>query len=194
MTAQVERAWASITTWLRREAPVTARGVRPPAATEEVLRVEADLGLAPPADLIAWWRLMDGFDDYRAGHVVPDRYQPLPVAEVRQRHVWMSEYADPGCCRGGEHRAAGTTGGGFCTATMPICQDIAGDLLVVDLRPGERSGGIAHYSTEQGLLPTAWPGVAAMLVDIAESLDGEADGPDMAVPEVIGDGVLVWIL
>ncbi|GAB3444446.1 SMI1/KNR4 family protein [Actinophytocola sediminis] len=187
----VQTAWSSITTWLGDQAPTTASAVRAPASEDDIAETRAAIGRDLPDDLIAWWRLADGMDDYRAGFLIPAVYQPLPVAAVRDEYQRWSRYTDPDCCRSdGTHRAAGEAGFGFCTATVPICRDLGGDVLLVDLRDGPRHGVILSLMAEDGHHPTRWTTVAAMLEDVAGRLHTPGSGYE---PDVIEDGVLTWV-
>jgi cell wall assembly regulator SMI1 len=187
----VDESWRRIITWLGRHTPVTAAAIRPPAAAAEIHRTEEAVGRALPDDLLAWWGLMDGIAqaDYRgAGFPIPTHYLPLPVAGVRERFTGLSRFTDQECCGpGGAHSTvAGQQAFGFCTATVPICWDLAGDVLVVDLRDGPRHGCIMSWWAEEGYLETGWAGTAAMLADAADRL---ADG---SRTEIVDGGVLQW--
>jgi cell wall assembly regulator SMI1 len=185
----VEESWRRIMIWLARHAPKTAEAIRPPAGAAEVRRTEEAVGRPLPADLHAWWRLMDGIADadYRAGFPMPSHYMPLSVAGVRERFASLSRFADQECCGldGTHATSAGQRLFGFCTATVPICWDLGGDVLVADLREGARHGGIMSWRAEEGHLETDWAGTGAMLVDTADLLD------DPTRTEIV-DGGLQW--
>ncbi|MFI6263136.1 SMI1/KNR4 family protein [Micromonospora sp. NPDC051006] len=190
MDIPVEDSWRRIIAWLARHASVTAEAIRPPASAVEVRRTEKAVGRPLPADLLAWWRLMDGIADadYRAGCPIPSHYYPLPVAGVRERFASLSRFADQDCC-GADGAHATVAGGrlfGFCTATVPICWDLAGDVLVVDLRDGARHGCIMSWWAEEGYVETDWAGAAAMLADTAGRLD------DPTRTEIVEGGSLQW--
>jgi hypothetical protein len=133
---------------------------------------------------------MDGIGDadYRAGFPIPPFYMPLPVAGVRERFTDLSRFADQDCCReGGTHTtAAGEPSFGFCTATVPICWELRGDVLVVDLRDGVRHGCVMDWTAEEGYAETNWAGTAAMLADVADRLD------DLMQTEIVDSGSLRW--
>ncbi|WP_446217348.1 hypothetical protein [Micromonospora sp. IBHARD004] len=164
--------------------------IRPSAGAAEVCRTGEAVGRPLPGHLLAWWGLMDGIGDadYRAGFPIPPFYLPLPVAGVRERFASLSRFADQDCCGAGRAHAtaAGEPSIGFCTATVPICRDLAGDVLVVDLRDGARHGCIMSWWAEEGYAETAWAGTAAMLADVADRLD------DLMRTEIVDGGALQW--
>jgi cell wall assembly regulator SMI1 len=186
----IEESWRRIATWLARHAPVTAAAIRPPAAAEEVGRTARAVARPLPDDLLGWWALMDGIaeDDYRAGSPIPPVYMPLPVTEVREQFAALARFADEECCvPGGVHAtAAGESSFSFCTATVPICRDLGGNVLVADLRDGPRRGCVMEWTAEDGYLGTGWAGTAAMLADVAVRLD------DPARTEIVEGGSLQW--
>ena len=190
MDIPVEESWRRIITWLARHAPVTAAAIRPPTGAAEVRRTGEGVGRPLPADLLAWWRLMDGIDDanYRAGFPIPSCYLPLPVAEVCEWLARLSQFADQDCCGPGKAHAtaAGEASFRFCTATIPICRDLGGDVLVIDLRDGARHGCIMSWWAEDGYAETGWTGTAAMLADTADRLD------DPTRTEIVEGGSLRW--
>ena len=186
----VEESWRRIITWLAGHAPVTAAAIRPPAGAAEVRRTEEAVGRPLPADLLAWWGLMDGIADanYPAGFPIPPHYLPLPVAGVRDWFARLSRFADQDCCgpNGAHSTAAGESSFGFCTATVPICRDLAGDVLVVDLRDGAHHGCVMSWWAEEGYAETDWAGTATMLADAADRLD------DPTRTEIVEGGSLQW--
>jgi cell wall assembly regulator SMI1 len=189
MDLPVAQSWRRITAWLERHAPTTAAALRPPAEAAELLRTENAVGRSLPTDLLDWWRLMDGIADahYHKGEPIPPYFLPLPVADVRERFASLSPFADD-CCRiEGEHTTmAGQTSFGFCTATIPICWNSGGDVLVVDLREGTQRGCIMEWTAEEGYIKTDWAGTGAMLADVADRLN------DPTRHEIVDDGVLQW--
>lgn len=178
MDIPVEESWRRIADWTARHAPSTAAAIRPSAGKAEIDRTRDAVGRPLPADLLDWWRLMDGIADadYRVWSPIPPFYRPLPVAEVREQFASLSRFADESCCgAAGAHAAvAGEPTFGFCTATVPICRDSGGDVLVVDLRDGDRRGCIMEWLAEDGYVPTAWAGTGPMLADVADRLDDPA--------------------
>ncbi|TDC30299.1 SMI1/KNR4 family protein [Micromonospora sp. 15K316] len=190
MDIPVEESWRRIATWLARHAPVTAAAIRPSAGTAETRLTQEAIGRPLPDDLVAWWAVMDGIDDadYRAGSPIPPFYLPLPVAGVRERFADLSRFADQDCCGpGGAHATmAGETSFGFCTATVPICWALSGDVLVVDLRDGPRHGCMMQWMAEEGYDETGWSGTAAMLADVTVRLD------DPTRTKIVDGGALQW--
>lgn len=190
MVIPVAESWRRIVIWLAEHAPVTAAAIRPTAGVAEGRRTEETVGRPLPADVLAWWELMDGIDDsdYRAGAPIATVFAPLPVAAVRGRFADLAQFADGSCCgTDGSHvTAAGERTFGFCTGTVPICWSLTGDVLVVDLRDGAQHGCIMEWTAEEGYFETAWAGTATMLADIADRLE------DPTWTQVVDGGVLQW--
>jgi cell wall assembly regulator SMI1 len=188
----VEMSWRRVTAWLAQHAPVTAGAIRSPAGAAELHRTQEAVaaGHRLPADLLAWWRLMDGVEeaDERAGFPIPFGYIPLPLHEVRDWHASLSRFADAQCCRAdGVHTtAAGEPTFGYCTATVPICRELGGGVLVVDLRDGADHGCVMNWYAVEGYWATGWTGVAAMLADVADRMH------DWNGVEVVDGGVVQW--
>src|SRR6266545_591574 len=85
----VDDAWRRIEAWLATHTPATLATLRPPAALDQVVAAEAELGLSFPADLTASLRRHDGatLDQSTAWTCfeLPPFYRPLPVEELRER-------------------------------------------------------------------------------------------------------------
>ena len=95
---------------------------------------------------------------------------------------WLP-YTDEDCCRpDGDHTQAGEHGFGFCTATIPICRDVGGGVLLLDLRPGPQHGAILQLDAVEGHYPTEWPSVTAMLADTADRLTHPSPQPGYGPP------------
>lgn len=188
---------------LREHAPATAREIRPPGPAEDVRELQRRIGLVLPADLVSWWALMDGIVDrydQRASDLVPPAYVPLAVRRVHEEYRRMSESAatDPTCCGPGQvhQNQAGADGGPFCTALVPICRDITGGTLCVDLRAGADHGVIMTMAPGDGFSATHWGSVTEMLTEIAERLDAYASRIELPYgekhPTVNDEGMLRW--
>jgi hypothetical protein len=69
---------------------------------------------------------------------------------------------------------------------LPVCWDVGGDVLVVDLRYGARRGCVMEWTAEEGYRETSWAGIGAMLADVANRLG------DVTQTETIDGGALEW--
>ncbi|GAB3712515.1 hypothetical protein GCM10027598_19110 [Amycolatopsis oliviviridis] len=203
MTAPVNEIWQRVVDLLREHAPATARELRPPGPAEDVQDLQRLVGLPLPEDLLGWWALMDGIVDrydQRAGNLVPNGYVPLAVRRAHEEYQRLLESTapDPTCC--GPDRAhrnrAGDDGGPFCTALVPICRDITGSSLCVDLRDGDDHGMIVEMAPGDGFGATHWGSVTEMLTEIAERLDAYARRAELPYgekhPSVDDEGRLQW--
>ncbi|ONF73148.1 SMI1/KNR4 family protein [Amycolatopsis keratiniphila] len=203
MTAPVNQLWQQIMNLLREHAPAAAREIRLPGPADDIRELQRLVGLTLPDDLVGWWTLMDGIVDrydQRAGDLVPPAFVPLAVRRVREEYQRLSESTatDPTCCGPGQmHQSqAGDDGGPFCTALVPICRDITGTTLCVDLRPGTDHGMIMMMAPGDGFSATHWGSVTEMLGEIAERLDAYASQAELPNgekhPVVNDEGMLQW--
>lgn len=203
MTVPVNQLWQQIMNLLREHAPATAREIRPPGPADDIRGLQRLVGLALPDDLVGWWALMDGIVDrydQRAGDLVPHAFVPLAVRRAHEEYRRMSDSAatDPTCCGPGQvhQNHAGDDGGPFCTALVPICRDITGASLCVDLRSGPDHGMIMTMAPGDGFSATHWRSVTEMLTEIAERLDAYARQAELPYgekhPTVNDEGMLQW--
>ncbi|KJK49393.1 hypothetical protein UK23_13915 [Lentzea aerocolonigenes] len=124
--------------------------------------------MAFPADLVALWR-QDGID---AGWWLPPECgfaleEPDEALATWAILLQVAEEEDPDDPMWPDR---------FTPDLFPIAMNSGGDSLVVDLRPGEHRGAVHFWDHEEwGLDEPLWPGVGAMLADIADAL--EAGGP-----------------
>lgn len=82
---------------------------------------------------------------------------------------------------GRQEGEAGTAIQGFSRHFVPVGDDTTGDLLVVDLRPGEHHGCVLTWGQIDGHrgAPT-WPSVAHMWVDVALALETGSSAEEMS--------------
>ncbi|GAA1964724.1 SMI1/KNR4 family protein [Amycolatopsis minnesotensis] len=204
MDTEVTRLWHQIMTVLRDQAPITAQAIRPPAPSEDVEHLQHLIGLDFPADLRAWWTLMDGIDDQgenrtgnRVGHLLPKGFVPLSVAQAEKEYTHQLNYPAHDCCTpDGTHREkAGATGFPFCSALVPLCRNILGGLLCVDLRPGDDHGCIVEWYAAEGFYPSDWADVTDLLNEVSEGLEDYSQGLELSPYETrpfVHEGMLKW--
>ena len=170
----VDESWDRISRWLDRYAPAVAGVVGPPASSREIAEVADGLGVPVPADLAAWWRRANGVPGM---WLLPPFHEPYSVARaLESRRGWLKVQG----CYGGDPddqeefaemsaEPAGTPGGQWLPRWLPIAG--GGYELFVDLRPGPSHGCVMSYDSESGAGPALWPGVEAMLADVAEGME-----------------------
>ncbi|MFI7017986.1 SMI1/KNR4 family protein [Streptomyces sp. NPDC050164] len=157
----VRDSWGGIAAWLREH---TQRGPsRAAADTERLLAAEAELGLAMPVDLRAWWRL----DDVDAAFWIPVEFAPLDLDEAMEaRNVLVLVARDEAAHPGPLADAAE-----YLPGLLPIAGSPGGDHLLVDLRPGPAHGAVLLWNHEEwGLEVPLWDSVTEMLADTARAL------------------------
>ncbi len=148
-----------------------------PATSVDLDAVESTVGAALPVDLRTWYRINNGIGHRGAfGRLLPPGYNPLPCAEIvktwRQRKSIDSSLGFDVAAHHAQAAApAGTAATQFLPSFVPFAEDGRGQSMVVDLRDGSARGSVSIWDPENGGLNTPlWPGVAAMLSDVAESL------------------------
>ncbi len=177
VTAGVEDSWGKITGWLAERLPAAVDELLKPATSVDLDAVESTVGAALPVDLRTWYRINNGIGHRGAfGRLLPPGYNPLPCAEIvktwRQRKSIDSSLGFDVAAHHAQAAApAGTAATQFLPSFVPFAEDGRGQSMVVDLRDGSARGSVSIWDPENGGLNTPlWPGVAAMLSDVAESL------------------------
>ncbi|WP_328688011.1 SMI1/KNR4 family protein [Streptomyces phaeochromogenes] len=176
MTSSIAASWAQITTVLQNQAPVTARCLRPPASSTELAGAEAVLGFSLPEQLHEWLLLADGLEVRpEAGRLLPPMFVPVGFRRMVQLWKLKMDIGNDGKPEGTPQ--AGMPQRGFSERFVPLGDDTTGDLLVVDMRPGNQQGCVLHWSMVDGVCgPAYWPDVAQMWRDVAEALQtGETE-------------------
>jgi cell wall assembly regulator SMI1 len=173
-SGSVEHEWARIVDWLTDNAPHTAAALNPPASDEDIAAAGAALGGDLPADLVAWWRCVDGTSAMT--QIVPFLYDPLAIrAALSSRQIWlevMEDFHAPADLAWLSAQPAGSVADAFVPEFLPIAADHGGCDLVVDLRPGSRWGCVREYDkVAAGEAEPLWDSVTAMLGDVAGALD-----------------------
>jgi len=184
---------------------VTAAALHGPADEAGLLAVQQELGRqAWPEDLVAWLRVSDGADRISAASVIPWGFMPSPIERIRTNWRMMTSIsrqvgeADELAVMEGQ--PAGSPASLFLSAWVPIADDGGGDLLFVDLRPGDLHGCVGRFWEDGFHGPDYgvhfWTSVAHMAQTLADALEAGRWAPDDSgeedkVPTVI-DGVLNW--
>lgn len=178
----VEESWAAITAWLAEKVPRAWADLRPPASEDDIAAVEAEVGSRLPDELRAWLRLNDGMVYGAAfGRLIPPGHNPISCeAMVAAWRLWRSIDAklhpeasrDPEVLLAdAETTSAGSPSYDFLPTFVPFAADGSGTHLVVDLRAGELNGCVGPWDPEAGGFGRPlWPGVGAMLADVARSV------------------------
>jgi cell wall assembly regulator SMI1 len=182
-------------------APVTAAALHGAADDFALANLMQEMGYTWTDALVAWLGVSDGADRTFAGAVIPPCFIPAPVARIRETWHLMtgisSDTGDPAELVILEAGKAGTSSPYFLRAWVPIADDTSGNLLFVDLRPGEMHGSVCQWWRDDGFHEhPLWPGVARMAEDIAGALDGGRWAPDETgerdMEPAVVDGMLRW--
>jgi cell wall assembly regulator SMI1 len=191
--ADVDTSWTRIEAWLSRYAPGFRAALNPPADRDVIQRVEREIGVELPADLVAWWRGADGVDHNRVtsprhlGDLIPDFCNPLSVAEAleyRDMNMRVAREVCPPELRSEleawtarcSQDPAGTlypndASGAWPPTWLPIASDYGGGGLFADLRTGPLHGCLVHYDRMGHADTSAWPSIAALWAHVADVLE-----------------------
>lgn len=192
MASSVEESWSTITGWLAERLPAAVDELFKPATSVDLDAVEAAIGAALPVELRTWYRLNNGMSQRGSfGRLLPPGYNPIACDRiVKSWRLWKfvdASRALDASVR--EAEAAGPAGGDttrFLPVFVPFAENGVGQNLVVDLRDGPARGCVARLNPGNGGLAGGplWPGVGAMLTDVAQSL--ESGGPALQSRDGIG--------
>jgi cell wall assembly regulator SMI1 len=154
----VREAGNRITAWLLAH---TDRD-RPSTSAVDEARVEAverRLDATLPADLVALWRLEVPATAWLPPEGACALQEPEVALSLRAFLLEIAEDEPEDPDR-------------FIPELLPIAMNGGGDSLVIDLRPGEHHGAVFFWDHEVwGLGVPLWRSVAAMLTDVADSLE-----------------------
>jgi cell wall assembly regulator SMI1 len=189
-----ESSWRRIARWCQANAPRTAAWVLPAADAGELAQTIAGFPRGWPSDLRDWYELQDGLspeawrhDDLMLGWTV------LSLAsirtEARNRIEVPDELFDRDLIAEGEDHPAGTPSPVWLPSFVPIARSVAAGTLCVDTRSGAQTGCLVEWD-EEGGGPVIWPSTAAMLDEMAVSLETGTSRRGLTPTVVAGE--LLW--
>jgi cell wall assembly regulator SMI1 len=194
--------WNALSMVVRRLAPVTAAGIRPPAPDSRVRQAE-ELTAPWTQELRDFYALHDGQDDIAGKGTLLPAGSLLRVSDIPDRHAFLIDVmkdvvADDEDLYGpysdivASYDVAGidTDDHLFLPSYIPISRWDSNHLFC-DTRPGERRGCISFRSSDGGHLGIPqWSSLASMLHDIRSAVvSGEPIGD---WHPVLADGTLDW--
>ena len=198
-TPTVSESWDRIETWLSAHAPATFEALSPPAKPRGISVAEETTGLTFPEPLKESLLRHDGSNDVE---VLPPFWALLSAGEIARTwelktringdEDWDDEDEEDDDVDSSDPDAE--YGPWWHREWIPFAADGCGDALVIDLRPGPRTGRVGDADHEQGCsfgrFPM-WTSFAALLDATATSLEtGEPAGS--YEPFVNDEGVLCW--
>ncbi|WP_432548119.1 SMI1/KNR4 family protein [Kineococcus sp. SYSU DK004] len=202
----VQAPWEQIRAWLQTHAPATLQGLRPPAPEADLAAAQQVTGWAWPGQLLALYRLHDGWQQPASSQLLPGLGALLPVQQLLQQwRTWQEVSADlvrEDVAMGGqlgqelaeaEQAPAGTVAEGFISAYLPIADDGGSTTLVLDARPGSWHGCVWDYDKHEGdRRGVLWPSLAVLLEQVGDSL--RTGSPVCSWRPGVVDGHLTWQL
>jgi cell wall assembly regulator SMI1 len=185
VTDRVNRAWERIEKWLAANAPASAATLAPPASMEAISRMQQQIGVPVPAELIASLRRHDGAGtNMRDGFTLPPFYIPMSAEGIISEAKMMcdvlvsSGYDD-------------NVGSWWHGQVIPIAFDGGGGNLLLDQRPG-RGGRLGDHDEESDMMFTVYPrSLTELLEQTATSLETGRATLERYHPKVV-DGALDW--
>ncbi|MER6718256.1 SMI1/KNR4 family protein [Streptomyces halstedii] len=163
---------------LEQRAPATTACLQAPATREQIAETESALNLDFPEDFVEWLRFANGLvADPVNGLLLPPFF--FPVELDRLLVLWNLKLAareESTCSVDGLE--AGSSSTEFSRYFAPIGDDATGDLLVIDLRPGNLHGCILAWGKTDGHFGApVWLSVEEMWKDVTKALEtGETMG------------------
>lgn len=177
--ARVDAAWLGIEKWLRTHAPGTARSLHGPATTASIDRLQRQMSVAFPVDLVASLRRHNGAAP--DGFTLAPFYHPFSVAGIAAE--WTLDCRTMADVR--------VPGGWWDKAYVPYAGANDSGCLLADQRPGAH-GHVGEFYPENGTTFDGWPAsIAGLLEQTAQALEtGKSWNGDWR-PAVVG-GILRW--
>lgn len=181
MADQVPALWGEIIDWLRRNAPVDAGRLRPPAADSLIAEVHATVGRPLPPDLWQWWQRADGAVHVAGVYLIPWGFAPMSCRDALEDRAGRLEIEAENAiddedlddeAHGDEYFYYN-----FHPHYLPIGDDHCGDCLYVDLREGPEYGFIKFFDHEDSN-PSGfyWRSITEMLVEVRDALIDDKPG------------------
>ena len=176
---RVDAAWKRIEDWLAAHAAKSRRALRPPAAAARIDRLQRQMAVPFPADLVASLLRHDGVS--AMGFILPPLYAPMSTDQIlADWTVNCDVMADNGWP------------GWWDPAFVPFASAGDGGDLLADERPG-RNGRIGEFYPENGTTFDGWPpSTTQLLEDTARSLETGRPFANRYRPRVAADGALTW--
>jgi cell wall assembly regulator SMI1 len=174
--------------WVKSNAPRTWETIRPSAGVSEREAAESRYGVTFPDDLRDLYECADGQDQatrHAAGALMPFGFlYSLEEAAVISLLLREALGTSP------ESLAAESIFEGFPERCVPI-GGLDADHVVVDLRPGQRSGSVFLWDkVDRNFDSYWWPSVSAFFADLAAATKNGT--PIMTCVPAVDDGILDW--
>jgi cell wall assembly regulator SMI1 len=174
MGRDIDSLWDGIVAWLANNAASTATKLLPPTSGETHGAVATAMGTSLPTDLLRWWQLTDGVQEYELDALIPPLFTPLPCATVLLRRQEWLETEERFALKDVDRETwniAGEPSYRIHPRWLPIAEDGCGQTMFVDLRAGPRHGCIGVWDHESawddGIY---WDDITDMLTDVHNAL------------------------
>lgn len=184
--AWVSESWARIEAWLGEHAAATLATLNGPADPAVVATAEQTLGLRLPAELVASLERHDGAGRDRA---TPGRFALAGGYGLMSLKAMLDGWRSTTglLTHLGEEAMVGHW---WHPQWVPVCDTVAADGLIIDMRPGAERGRVGVFLSEDGGHFGRWDSFGALLAHTADVLEGRITD-DHAVPRT-ASGRLIW--
>jgi cell wall assembly regulator SMI1 len=185
VTDRVNRAWERIEKWLAANAPASAATLAPPASPAAISKVQQQIGVPIPAELIAFLRRHDGAGtNMRDGFTLPPFYIPMSTEGIISEAKMMCDVL-------GSSGSDGSVGSWWHGQVIPVAFDGGGGNLLLDQRPG-RGGRLGDHDEETEMMFNTYPrSLTELLEQTATSLETGNAALKRYHPKVVA-GALEW--
>jgi cell wall assembly regulator SMI1 len=176
----VDAAWKRIEHWLAAHTSASRDALRPPATTASIDRLQRQMSVAFPADLVASLRRHDGGDS--GGFTLPPFYRAMTTAQI------LGDWTATCQAMAGIPTLSSDW---FDQAFIPYATAGDGGCLLADQRPGGH-GRVGEFYPDSGTDFDRWPAsITELLEGTARSLETGKPYAGRYRPEVAG-GILRW--
>jgi SMI1 / KNR4 family (SUKH-1) len=200
MTAGITELWVGIEEWLQVNAPRTFATLNPPADASTLARLEDQLGLKLPAELVACLSRHNGADNTAVGpgFSFPGGFHLRDAAGIA---------TDAAVCLTVLRRDLSMRGRIWHEAWIPFASDFGGYFLVYDTRRHRPFDTVFYRDMVEGPWSASWDSLERLLADTLDVLGGQQVSRAKRLPRdhpspllrgwpthrpTIDDGVLGW--
>lgn len=192
-TKNLSELWRRLESWLAEHAPGDYAALRPGASTADIDSLEDGLGFSVHPALRALLARHNGVIPRRSS-LEPGAFllhhSLLDTSAILENQRQLASMVEEAIDDGYEEQVVGRIAH---TMWVPFAEDLAGDMLFVDHRPGAHYGEIGHTSFGAPAYRLIWPNLEAMLTELCIGVESGSPVTDLRqVPYVHEGRMLQW--